>query len=699
MALDFGPPEYAALALLGVLLVATIGSGNKLKAMIAGLLGLLLATVGRDTFSGASRFTFDSLQLADGIDFVVVAMGLFGVGEILYNLEQRHGKTHVPAEVGNVWPSRKELKQSSGAIGRGSVIGFVLGVLPGGGAVLSSIVAYATEKRRSKTPERFGRGAIEGVAAPETANNAAATSSFIPLLTIGLPANATMAMLFGALLILGVSPGPQLVTEHPDVFWGVINSMYIGNILLLILSIPLVGLFVRILRVRPAILAPITALITILGVYTINNSTFDIFLMVAFGVVGYLMKKAGFDPGPMVLAFVLGSIIESSTRRSLLIFGGDPTGFITRPISGTILAIFLALVLLPVIRHFVKVRRASRAQPESWMPQTNSASDAQRSAIEPPAGVAQVHPHRGPGGVGIAGDDRGRDVVVLAPHPLDVAGVGQRVRVAEPGAGQHDHHRAQRVEQFEVEPVAADRRDGAVEAEVRLDGVLRRGGDERLQCCTNGRLAVGVHPGRRQCGCLAFDSDPEVDHVEHVVVGADGGGLDGERRRLGYGEDERAAALEGFDEALGAQPGDRLADHRPRHRELVDELGLGWQLVAGRQVAGEDLVLQAGDDPLRRTVSSSRAHHHGLPKRRRLHRPGPHRVAEREPEPCALRQPHAAVANVDALVEEWVQPLEVLDPRLGRIRRGQMQMDLHRVVRCERQIRRGRPAWRSAGTV
>jgi putative tricarboxylic transport membrane protein len=361
IALDFGPPEYAALALLGVLLVATIGSGNKQKALIAGAVGLLLATVGRDNFSGASRFTFESLQLADGIDFVVVAMGLFGVGEILYNLERRHGKPHEPAKVGNVWPSRKDLKQSSGAIGRGSLIGFVLGVLPGGGAVLSSIVAYAVEKRRSKTPERFGRGAVEGVAAPETANNAAATSSFIPLLTIGLPANATLAMLFGALLILGVTPGPQLVDEHPDIFWGVINSMYIGNLLLLILSVPLVGVFVRILRIRPAILAPITALITVLGVYTINNSTFDIFLMIGFGIVGYLMKKAGFDPGPMVLAFVLGSIIEASTRRSLLIFDGDPTGFFTRPISGTIMAIFVVLLLLPAIRYVLNRRAATKA--------------------------------------------------------------------------------------------------------------------------------------------------------------------------------------------------------------------------------------------------------------------------------------------------------------------------------------------------
>jgi putative tricarboxylic transport membrane protein len=364
-ALDFGPPEYAALALLGVLLVATIGNGHMLKALIAAAVGLLLATVGRDSFSGAERFTFDSLQLADGIDFVVVAMGLFGVGEILYNLEQRHGKPHVPAAVANIWPSRADLKQSSGAIGRGSLIGFVLGVLPGGGAVMSSLAAYATEKRIAKEPERFGRGAIEGVAAPETANNAAATSSFIPLLTIGIPANASMAMLFGALLILGITPGPQLVEERPDLFWGVINSMYIGNLILLVLSIPLVGLFVRILRVRAAILAPITALITILGVYTINNSTFDIFVMIVFGVVGYLMKKAGFEPGPLVLAFVLGSIVESSTRRSLIIFDGDPTGFFTRPISGTILACLVLVAVWPLIRTLMRRRSTPATDPDT----------------------------------------------------------------------------------------------------------------------------------------------------------------------------------------------------------------------------------------------------------------------------------------------------------------------------------------------
>lgn len=360
-ALDFGPPEYAALGILGVLLISSIGNGNKLKAIIAACVGLLIATVGRDTFTGAERFTFGSLNLAEGIDFIPIAMGLFGLSEILYNLEERHNKVHSPAKVGNVWPSRRDLGLAKGAIGRGSLVGFVLGVLPGGGAVLSSLAAYALEKRRAKQPERFGRGAVEGVAAPETANNAAATSSFIPLLTLGIPANATMALIFGALLIQGIQPGPQLVTEHPDVFWGVINSMYIGNILLLIMSIPMVGVFVRILRVRPAVLAPITVLITLLGAYTVRNQVYDIFLVIAFGVLGYLMKKFGFEPGPLVLAFVLGTMIESSARQGLLIFGGDPAGFLTRPISGTVLAIVVIVAAWPLIRKAMRGKPAPSA--------------------------------------------------------------------------------------------------------------------------------------------------------------------------------------------------------------------------------------------------------------------------------------------------------------------------------------------------
>jgi putative tricarboxylic transport membrane protein len=363
-ALSFGPPEYTALALLGILLVAGVSTGSRLKALIAACVGLLLATVGRDGFTGAERFTFENLSLADGIDFVPIAMGLFGLGEILHNLEQRrrddHSAVQAPVEVTNAWPSRADLKQSSGAVGRGSVIGFVLGILPGGGAVLASMAAYALEKRRSKTPERFGRGAVEGVAAPETANNAAATSSFIPLLTLGIPANATMAVIFGALLIQGVTPGPRLVEENPELFWGVIDSMYIGNLLLLVMSIPLVGLFVRILRVRATILAPITVLITLIGVYTVNNNVFDIALVIVFGLLGYLMKKRGFEPGPLVLAFVLGSLLESSLRRSLLLFDGNPLGFLTRPISGVLFVAFLLVLILPLAR-FIRGRRSKES--------------------------------------------------------------------------------------------------------------------------------------------------------------------------------------------------------------------------------------------------------------------------------------------------------------------------------------------------
>ena len=348
-ALDFGPPEYTILALLGILLVASVGSGTLVKALIAASIGLLLATIGRDGFTGSERFTFDVLQLSDGIDFVPIAMGVFGLGEILYNLEDRHNNTKAPTKVKRVLPSKAELKQSSGAIGRGSVIGFFLGILPGGGAVLSSLAAYAYEKKRSKNPERFGQGAIEGVAAPESANNAAATSSFIPLLTLGIPANATIAVIYGALLIQGVTPGPQLVEENPDIFWGVVNSMYIGNVFLLIMSIPLIGLFVKILQVRAAILAPITVLITLIGAYTIANSVFDIFLVCLFGAIGYLMKKVGLEPGPLVLAFVLGVLLETALRRSLILFGGDPTGFVGRPISGTLVAILVAVIAFPLI--------------------------------------------------------------------------------------------------------------------------------------------------------------------------------------------------------------------------------------------------------------------------------------------------------------------------------------------------------------
>ena len=363
-AVDFGPPEYAALALLGVLLVSTIGSGNRLKALIAASIGLLLATVGQDKFSGAQRFTFGSLELSQGIDFVVVAMGLFGVSEILHNLEERHGKPHVPAKVANIWPSRKDLKEASPAIGRGTVIGFFLGVLPGGGAVMSSLAAYATEKRVSKTPEEFGRGSIKGVAAPETANNAAATSSFIPLLTLGIPSNPVMALMIGAMIIHGIQPGPQIMTAKPDLFWGMIASMWVGNLLLVILNLPLIGMWVKLLTIQYRFLYPAILLFCCIGVYSINNATMDVYMAALFGLIGYTFIKLECEPAPLLLGFVLGPMMEENLRRALLLSRGDPTVFFTRPISLTLL-IITAILIVIVVSPAIAKKRAEAFQEEA----------------------------------------------------------------------------------------------------------------------------------------------------------------------------------------------------------------------------------------------------------------------------------------------------------------------------------------------
>ncbi|TWH18846.1 tripartite tricarboxylate transporter permease [Prauserella rugosa] len=356
-ALDFGPPEFAALALLGILMVATLGTGSALKSIVAAALGLLLASIGQDPIDGTGRLNFGSDQLFDGIPFVIVAMGLFGVGEILYNLESvRKARGRLP-EVGRVYPSKKDLRASSGAMGRGSVVGFVFGVLPGGGAVMSSMVSYAMEKRVSRTPKLFGRGAIQGVAGPETASNAAASSSMIPLLSLGIPANASMAVIFGALLLQGITPGPLLVEDRPDLFWGVVNSMYLGNILLVLMCLPLIGVFVRIVRIPVAVLGPVALIITLVGVYTVRMSVFDMFLIIGLGVIGYLMKKTGFEPAPLVLAFILGGILESAFRRSMRIFDGQLTGFFTHPIAATLLVAMAVLVAFTMLKAF----RAARA--------------------------------------------------------------------------------------------------------------------------------------------------------------------------------------------------------------------------------------------------------------------------------------------------------------------------------------------------
>ncbi|WP_309232827.1 tripartite tricarboxylate transporter permease [Blastococcus sp. TML/C7B] len=375
LAVEFGPPEYVALTAFGILLVTYLGTKHPVKALCMAALGLLLATIGQDAITGTTRFTFDQVELFDGLDFVAVAMGLFGVGEILYNLEQTEKAEQIKTRIKNIWPSRRDFRDSSGAIGRGSVLGFVLGVLPGGGGVISSLASYALEKRRAKDPTRFGKGAIEGVAGPETANNASSTSAFVPLLTLGIPANVVLALIYGALLIQGITPGPQLIDQNPDIFWGVIASMFIGNLMLLALNVPLVGVFVQLLRVRAGILAAFALLITMAGVFSVNNDPFDMWVVLVFGVVGWLMKKTGFEPGPLVLAFVLGSILERAFRQSMLLSGGEFDIFITRPLSGTIFALMAAVVIYSTVRG---IRRQRRGRPAAlYADQLESAAPGQ----------------------------------------------------------------------------------------------------------------------------------------------------------------------------------------------------------------------------------------------------------------------------------------------------------------------------------
>lgn len=345
VAVQFGPAEYVALTCFGILLVTYLGSGSPIKAASMAALGLLLGTIGQDPVVGAPRFVFGQTELFDGLDFVAIAMGLFGIGEILYNLEHSEAGQALKTKVGRIWPSARDFRQSSGAIARGSVIGFFIGVLPGGGGVISSLFSYAVEKRRAKDPSRFGHGAIEGVAGPETANNASSTSAFVPLLTLGIPSNVVLALIYGALLISGVTPGPGLIDERPDVFWGVIASMFVGNLMLLILNVPMVGVFVQLLRIRVGVLSSFAVVVTMIGVFSVNNSVFDMWVVVGFGILGWLMKKTGFEPGPLVLAFVLGAILEQSFRQSLLISGGDVTVFVTRPISGTIFGLMGLMIL------------------------------------------------------------------------------------------------------------------------------------------------------------------------------------------------------------------------------------------------------------------------------------------------------------------------------------------------------------------
>jgi putative tricarboxylic transport membrane protein len=354
LALLFGPAEYFSLMVLGLVFAVVLARGSVLKAIAMIIAGLLVSAVGSDIETGASRMAFDVTELSDGIGFVLVAMGVFGYAEIMRNLEQADtGRAIVHAKLTGLMPTWADLKQSSGAILRGTALGSLLGILPGGGAVIAAFAAYTFEKKMAKDPSRFGRGAIEGVAAPESANNAAAQTSFIPLLTLGIPPNAVMALMVGAMMIHGIVPGPQVMTKQPELFWGMIASMWVGNLMLVIINLPLVGIWVRLLRVPYRMLFPAIIIFCAIGVYSINNSEFDVVMTALFGVVGYWLGKHDFEPAPMLLGFVLGPLMEENLRRAMLIARGDPSTFITRPISGGLMALaalLLVLAVLPMLR-------------------------------------------------------------------------------------------------------------------------------------------------------------------------------------------------------------------------------------------------------------------------------------------------------------------------------------------------------------
>jgi len=354
LALKFGPAEYFSLMVLGLVAAVVLANGSLIKAIAMIILGLLLGLVGTDVNSGVERFTFGIPELSDGFGFVVVSMGLFGIAEIIYNLEKGEKRDFFATSVGGIWPSRDDFRQSWKPVLRGTTLGSLLGVLPGGGAILSSFAAYTLEKRLAKDSSRFGKGAIEGVAAPEAANNAGAQTSFIPLLTLGIPPNAVMALMVGAMMIHGIVPGPQVMTERPELFWGLIASMWIGNALLVLLNLPLIGIWIRLLKVPYRLLYPAILLFCCVGVYSVNQSALEVAFTVGFGLLGYLFIKLNCEPAPLLLGFVLGPLMEENLRRALLLARGDATVFFTRPLS---LGLLVAALLLVLILVLPKVRQ------------------------------------------------------------------------------------------------------------------------------------------------------------------------------------------------------------------------------------------------------------------------------------------------------------------------------------------------------
>jgi putative tricarboxylic transport membrane protein len=349
IALKFGPPEYFSLMIVGITVLTYLSSGSMVKALLMAGVGLILSGVGMDTISGHYRFTFNIQSLLNGVEVVPVAMGLFGISEVLLNLETEIKRDILTTRVKNLFPTLKDWAESIWSIVRGSILGFFLGILPGGGAVIASFASYAIEKKVSKHPEEFGKGAIQGVAGPEAANNAGAGGSFIPLLTLGIPANPVMAILLGALMIHGLQPGPLLMKDAPDLFWGTIVSMYIGNGMLLVLNLPLIPMWVKVLKVPYYLLYPLILLFCLIGAYSLSNSVADVFAMLIFGILGFLMKRFRYEGAPLILALVLGQKLETSLRRSLIMSHGDFSTFITRPISLGFLITAALLLIIPII--------------------------------------------------------------------------------------------------------------------------------------------------------------------------------------------------------------------------------------------------------------------------------------------------------------------------------------------------------------
>ena len=357
MAIQFGPAEYTSLLMLGLMASVVLASGSIVKAIGMVIIGLLMGSVGTDVNSGAARFTLDLENLLDGVEFVAVAIGVFGVAEIIRNLEEEGEQTTITTKIQGLMPTRADLKRIFLPSLQGTGLGALLGILPGGGPALGAFTAYALAKKTSKHPEEFGKGAIEGVAAPEAANNAAAQTSFIPMLTLGIPSNGVMALMIGAMLIKGIQPGPNVMSAQPALFWGVIVSMWIGNLFCLVLNLPLVGLWAKLVSVPYHLLFPVIVGICCIGAFSINNKVFDVELMVFFSIIGVIFSKLDCEPAPLLLGFVVGPMFEENLRRALVVSRGDPMIFIERPISATLLAIVVVILLLPLLPAINKKRK------------------------------------------------------------------------------------------------------------------------------------------------------------------------------------------------------------------------------------------------------------------------------------------------------------------------------------------------------